>query len=241
VEYRRFEEIAWQYWDEIPEQYKDGVDGMVVSRDALPHPTLADIYTLGECLTESYPSDFGGPDTIRSILTLYHGSFDRLAELDPEFDWEDELWETLTHELQHHLESLASEDALVDMDYAVDENFKRMNAEPFDPFFYRSGERLADRVYRVERDVFLEQPYATGADFGDWIPFDWHGARYRVRRPAELGDVLFLLITGGVETGPGELELVLVRRPGFLASMTGLLRRQRLEVQHGEGRAEPGS
>lgn len=235
MRFQEFERLAWEYWEEIPDEYKSGVDGMVVTRDSLPHPTLADIYTLGECLTENYPSDYGGPDTIRSVLLLYHGSFARLAGLEPSFDWNDELWETLTHELQHHLESLAAEDALTEMDYAADENFKRLSSEAFDPFFYRSGERLADGIYRVERDVFVEQFYANGAEVGAWIQFDWHGGSHRIRRPAELGDVLFLLITGGLEKGPGELELVLIRRKGALASLVSWLRKERLEIAHAEG------
>jgi hypothetical protein len=112
VQFDEFEQRARDEWERIPAEYRQGVDGLVVERRAQPHPSLPDVYTLGECVTESYPSDFGGPDTIRSAVVLYYGSFFRLARLDEEFDWEHELWETLTHELQHHLESLASEDAL---------------------------------------------------------------------------------------------------------------------------------
>ena len=88
-------------------------------------PSLPDVYTLGECVTESYPSDFGGPETTRSVVVLYYGSFFRVSRQDDAFDWEVELWETLTHELQHHLESLAADDSLIDMDYAADENYRR--------------------------------------------------------------------------------------------------------------------
>ena len=80
------------------------MDGLVIDRQARPHPRTRDIYTLGECVTEAYPSDFGGPDTVRSAVVLYYGSFLRLSRLDPAFDWSEEIWETLTHELRHHLE-----------------------------------------------------------------------------------------------------------------------------------------
>ncbi|MGH7505187.1 MAG: metallopeptidase family protein [Longimicrobiales bacterium] len=102
-----FERHARSEWDRIPDRYREGIDGLVVERDAKPHPDAPDVYTLGECVTEAYPSDFGGPDTIRSAVVLYYGSFLRLSRLDETFDWEEEVWETLTHELQHHLESLA--------------------------------------------------------------------------------------------------------------------------------------
>lgn len=240
VRFEEFEELAWRYWEEIPEAYKEGIDGLIVERDAMPHPTLPEIYTLGECITEAYPSEFGGPETIRSAVALYYGSFWRLSRSSPDFDWEEELWETLTHELQHHLESLADEDALVAMDYAMDENFKRLEGEPFDPFFYRSGERIADRVYRVERDYFVEYEYGTDVGPGRSVEFSWHGVRYRVAVPGRLGDVCFLWIGEGLDAGPGaEVSVVLVRRRGFLESMRGILGRRVLDVVEAEAIAEP--
>lgn len=234
-----FEALAWRYWDEIPAQYREGVDGLVIERDARAHPSLPEVYTLGECLTESYPSEYGGPDTIRSAVVLYYGSFLRVSRQSPDFDWEEELWETLTHELQHHLESLAREAALEGLDYAMDENFKRLEGEPFDPFFYRSGTAVAPGVWQVERDTFLEREYRTVEELGAMIEFFWHGERYQVRRPEETGDVCFLWIEDGVERGPGdEVYLVLTRRHGPLAALRGLFAGRRREVVEWEARAE---
>jgi hypothetical protein len=238
VTFDAFQERAEQLWEQIPETYKEGVDGMVVVREAKPHPTLPDIYTLGECSTEAYPSGYGGPETTRSVVVLYYGSFWRLSRLDPNFDWEDELWETLTHELQHHLEWLASEDALEDMDYAADENFKRAEGEAFDPFFYRSGEPIAPGVYRVEREHFVEEEYDGSREPGRLVEFTWQGRRYRVARPAKLGDVCFLRIDDGADADPGELSLVLVRRTGVLAGLRRWLARSPLEVREASGEAE---
>lgn len=234
-----FERRARQLWERIPAAYKAGVDGLVVTRDGLPHPTLPDIYTLGECVTEAYPSDFAGPETVRSVLMLYHGSFRRLSRLDPEFDWEAELWETITHELRHHLEGLADEAALEALDYAVDENFKRLEGESFDPFFYRSGERVAPGIYRVEHDFFLEQSYPAAEPPPARLNFSWHGVPYQASAPDWLGDVCFLLIAEGVDVGPGELSLVLVRRPRLRGALRALLRREALEVVEAEAAAEP--
>ncbi len=236
--FQAFDDVARRFWDEIPEEYREGVDGLVVERGALPHPTLADVYTLGECLTESYPSEYGGPETIRSAVVLYYGSFWRLSRLDPAFDWEDELWETLTHELKHHLEWLADEDALEALDYAVDENFRRGRGEPFDPFFYRSGEEAAEGVWKVERDFFLEREYAPGRAPEREAAFVWHGRSYRVPVPAELGDVCFVTIQAGLEEPPdGEVCLVLVRRQRFGEALASLIRRRAPEVVEVEGRA----
>jgi hypothetical protein len=221
-----FEARAWQEWERIPDEYRAGVDGLVVERAAHAHPSLDGIYTLGECLTESYPSDFGGPDTTRSVVVLYYGSFFRLSRLDDAFDWEGELWETLTHELQHHLESLAADDALVDMDYAADENYKRYQGEPFDPFFFRHG-LPENGWYRIEDEFFLEVPTpAPGAP----LHFEWGGVAYEVDPPAGASDVAFIAVEDGVTDPPSGLHLVVVARRGLLATLRAMLLRRPARV-----------
>ena len=242
MDYTEFERHASRVWEEIPDEYRSGVDGLVVDRSERPHPTLPDIYTLGECVTESYPSDWAGPETTRSVLALYWGSFQRLSELDPEFDWEYEIWETVTHELRHHLEWLAAEDALEDVDYAVDENFKRFQGEPYDPWFFRYGEEVAPGVYEAERDVFIEVDYGPKRPPGPRVPFQWHGERHSVPLPEEPGDVTFLQVVAGVDTGPAALCIVLVRKQGWLERLRRWLRREPAEVVDidVEARREPG-
>jgi hypothetical protein len=217
--FQAFEERAWADWERIPDAYKEGVDGLVVKREAKAHPGMDDVYTLGECATESYPSDYGGPDTIRSMVVLYYGSFLRLSRMDETFDWEAEVWETLTHELQHHLESLAADDTLVDVDYAVDENFKRARGEPFDVGFYRSGEPAGGGWYRLEDEYFTEAEPAAGG-----VEFEWEGRRYRVRAPEATADLLFLRVIGGVPDAPRELYLVWRRPLGWRRTLRSLFR-----------------
>lgn len=209
MSFEEFETAAWAEWERIPERFKEGIDGLIVRRKAKPHRGAPGAYTLGECLTESYPSDFGGPDTIRSAVVLYWGSFRALAEEDPSFDWRTELWETLTHELQHHLESLAADEALLDLDYAMDEHFKREDGQPFDPFYYRGGEPHDDGWYRVEDLWFLERPADAPIQ-----QFDWAKRRYEVHVPDRTADVTFVVIHG-VKEAPAALNLVLVRPRGL--------------------------
>lgn len=230
MDFSEFERRAGRVWEEIPVEYRSGVDGLVIERSSRPHPTLSDIYTLGECVTESYPSDWGGPETTRSVLVLYYGSFQRLAELDPDFDWRYEIWETVTHELRHHLEWLAAEDALEDVDYAVDENFKRLQDEPFDTNFYRYGEEVAPGVFQADRDIFIEVELDRREPTGPRVAFDWHGRRYSVHVPARLGDVTFLQVIGGVDIGSAELCIVLVRRAGWLQQILRWFRREQPTV-----------
>src|SRR2546426_4875960 len=85
---------------EIPAEFRGGVVAMDVSPKALPHPVHGDVYTLGECV----PLEWSGSGAdLHSRILLYYGSFASLARLGA-FDWREEAWETLTHELRHHLE-----------------------------------------------------------------------------------------------------------------------------------------
>ena len=250
---RAFEELAFEYWAEIPDEYKRGIDGLRVLRRSKPHDELPDVYTLGECLTESYPSDFGGPDTTRSAVVLYHGSFEALARLDPDFDWEEELWETLTHELRHHLESLADEDALENVDFAADENFKRYEGEPFDPSFYRMGEpvrgellprvriggdaRFAAEGWRVEGDWFFELRPPRGGWTAAPAQLEWMGATHSFELPDAAADYTFAILGGGFAPRPipdrriDEVAVVLVREPSLWRAALDALRARRPSVE----------
>jgi len=220
MDFDSFSRAAHEAFQSIPEEFREGVDGLTVRSEALPDPIYPTVFILGQCLTEGYPSDWVGPDTLRSVVVLYHGSFKALARLDPEFDWEGELWETLTHELRHHLEHLADEDDLIGVDYAMAEAFKREDGEVFDPFYYRSGIEVASGIYQVEYDFFIEEEWDAAAfESADFIDFSWHGNRYRVSRPEVLGDLHYVWIHG-IEIGPGNLQLVLIRKRSWMKRLT---------------------
>lgn len=240
MKFAEFESLAWREWERIPVHFRGGVDALVIERDARAHPDKADVFTLGECLTESWPSDFGGPDTTRSSVVLWYGSFRRLAALDPEFDWEAEIWETLTHELQHHLESLASDESLLDADAAMDQHFARRDGEPFDPLYYREGEALGGGRYRLDGLYFIEidrVAEATGAAPA-WVDFDWEGRRYRIPSIEAAGDIVFVEVTDGIEPAPAELHLVLLFPFDRPRGLRALFRRGGPRVGECEARAE---
>ena len=232
---REFERHARRAFEEIPEEYREGIDGLVVSKDAPEHPTLPGIYTLGHCLTESHLSDYSGPDTTRSVIALYHGSFHALAQENPDFDWEEEIWETLTHELRHHLESLAGDDALEGVDYAADQTFNREEGLGFDPWYWQHGDDLGGGVYQVERDFYVEQIWTAEAfDAADALELTWRGTRWRVPKPERLGDVHFVFLGQLDESRPEVVELVLVRKRSWwrdLARLTGTSRPEVLETE----------
>ena len=215
-----FSRMAQEAFRSVPEVYRAGVEGVTTVEAVETHPELPGVLTMGECLTQAFHSEWQGPETTRSRVVLYYGSFRKMAEDDPDFDWEGELWETLTHELQHHLESLADEDALEAMDYAVDESFKRERGEPFDPWYFQWGEPLGEGVYRVEEEVYIER-VLTEEEFGgmDEIKFTWRGQSYRLPRPREQGDVHFIVVEG---TEPF-VQIVLVRRASWRRRLRGVL------------------
>jgi hypothetical protein len=199
-----------RFADEVPADFLQGVAEIAVSPRTVPHPDRAGIYTLGECIP--LPTSDAASEGIQSRIVLYHGSFTALARLQPGFDWRSEAWETLTHELRHHLEWRARAPALEAFDRAVEQNFARQDGEAFDPLFFLDGEPAGDHAYRVEGDVFLdrlvdEQPSR--------VRLQWRGRLYQVEVPPETGFPAFLTLEGIADAPEGDLILVLRRKPGL--------------------------
>jgi hypothetical protein len=236
-----FERRAHTVFEEIPAGYREGVDGLTVRREEVEHPDLEGIYTLGECITEEHLSGFGSADTTRSLIALYWGSFRALSLQNPDFDWDGEIWETLTHELRHHLETLAGDDSLGDVDYAADETFKRLEGRDFDPWYYQSGEEVSEGVFLVERTCYIEQRWSDAAfSVADSIRFSWAGRDYVFPRPEELGDVHFVFIRGiDAPSDQDEVEVVLLRTLRWWETVKRLFGRSTTQVLESEVDAEP--
>lgn len=110
--------------DEIPDRFLQGLQGVHALPEVKLEPDFHEVYRMGEYLDPGPESFLGGSDGLGRHVALYHGSFERIAEEDPNFDWEEELWETLTHELRHHVESLAGDVSLVEDDLQRDRAFR---------------------------------------------------------------------------------------------------------------------
>jgi hypothetical protein len=205
-----FEALIRRLCDEVPTPFLDGVTEVVVSPRTMPHPERRDIFTLGECVP--LPIQLGsGVEGVQSRIVLYHGSFAALAQLQDDFDWRLEAWETLTHELRHHLEWRARAPDLEDFDEAVEHNFARQEGDVFDPTFFLSGEAQPDGTYRVEDDVFIDQIVRS---LPPTVTFAWRGRTYSVSIPKEAELPCFLNVDGVIAPPDGDLVLVLRRRPG---------------------------
>ena len=205
-----FETMVRRFADEVPADFLEGVAEIAVSPRTVPHPDRAEIFTLGECIP--LPSSDPASEGIQSRIVLYHGSFSALARLQPGFDWRAEAWETLTHELRHHLEWRAQAPALEAFDRAVEQNFARQDGEAFDPLFYLDGEPAGEGAYRVEDDVFLER-LVTEAPRA--VRLQWRGRLYELAVPPEADLPAFLTLEGVTEAPEGELVVVLRRKPGL--------------------------
>jgi len=208
MELPAFEAMVRRMSTTIPTEYFDGITEVVVSPRALPHPVRGGVFTLGECIP--LPLEDGDPESVQSRVVLYHGSFRALAELDPDFDWEAEAWDTLTHELRHHVEWRARRGELEALDRAAEQNFARQDGENFDPAFHLDGEQVEPGVWHVEGDWFLD---FVVADQPEVWRFTWHGREYHLDLPAGAWLPAFLAVDGVLDPPPGELLVVLRRKP----------------------------
>jgi Zincin-like metallopeptidase len=206
-----FEAMVRRLCGEVPPDFFDGVAEVVVSPRTVTHPDREDVFTMGEC--ESLPVQVGsGVEGLQSRIVLYHGSFAALARQHAgHFDWAAEAWETLTHELRHHLEWRARAPDLEDFDWAVEHNYARQEGESFDLTFFLSGEPGPDASYRVEEDFFLDQLVGSVPAH---VTFSWRGRQYRIQVPQGAALPCFLSVEGVAEAPEGELVVVLRRPPG---------------------------
>jgi hypothetical protein len=205
-----FESMVRRMAGEVPPEFLAGVAEIAVSPRRVPHPDREEIFTLGECIP--LPAAEGSVEGVQSRVVLYHGSFQALAGLRDGFDWREEAWETLTHELRHHLEWRARTPDLEDFDWAVEQNFARQDGEPFDPAFYLDGEPVAPETFRVDDDVFVERVVTAVPATAS---LTWGGRTYRVPVPPDAGLPAFLSLEGVADPPEGELVLVLRRKPGL--------------------------
>ena len=206
-----FETMVRRFAGEVPAEFMQGIAEVTVSPRTVPHPERAEIFTLGECIPLP-AADAGSTESIQSRVVLYYGSFAALARIQEGFDWREEAWETLTHELRHHLEWRARAPALEAFDRAVEQNFARQDGEPFDPLFYLDGEPAGQAAFRVEDDVFLDR---LVTELPAVTTVQWRGRSYRVTMPVGVTLPAFLTLDGVAESPAGELVLVLRRKPGL--------------------------
>lgn len=125
MSFEEFREMVAEMLDEIPQEFLRGLAGVHVLPEARVEPDYDDVYRMGEYLDPGAEDFLGAGEGLGRHVAIYYGSFVAIADGDADFDWEDEAWETLTHELRHHVESLAGEDWLVQDDVERARDFPR--------------------------------------------------------------------------------------------------------------------
>jgi Zincin-like metallopeptidase len=123
--YEVFRQTVETMLTDIPEEFLEGLQGVHVLEPAKPEPDLKDVYRMGEYLDPGQDSFLGGHAGLGRHITLYYGSFVAIAGNNSTFDWDAEIWETLTHELRHHVESLAGDASLIAEDQRRDAAFRK--------------------------------------------------------------------------------------------------------------------
>lgn len=123
--FEAFRELVEEMLDEVPPGFTEGLQGVHVLPQLKQDPHEPELVRMGEYLDPGPDSFFGGLPGLGRHVALYYGSFAEVAGLDERFDWEDEAWETLTHELLHHVESRAGEAGRIEQDRLDLERFRR--------------------------------------------------------------------------------------------------------------------
>ena len=150
----------------------------------------------------------GSPVARRPLLRVVPA----LAEERGGFDWRGEAWETLTHELRHHLEWKANTQDLEEYDWAADQGFARADDEAFDPVFFLAGDLVAPDTYEIDDDVFYDRVVRELPEIAE---IEWRGRCYSVKVPSSPLP-LYLSLQGLEQPPAGDVIVVFRRKPGLL-------------------------
>lgn len=125
MRYDDFRRLVEEMVAEIPPEFMEGLQGVHVLEETRLEEGYLDVFRMGEYLDPGPEQFLSAGEGLGRHVALYYGSFVAIAAEDPEFDWEEEAWETLTHELRHHVESLAGDASLIHEDERLAKEFER--------------------------------------------------------------------------------------------------------------------
>ena len=116
-----FGRLLERMMDRVPDAVLRDLNGGVTISEEVQRRSgdPAGVFVLGEYVTDPH---------LGALVVLYHGSFARLFAGEPRAVWEREMWETLRHELRHHVEGLAGVDYLGAQDAEELERMRRASA-----------------------------------------------------------------------------------------------------------------
>jgi hypothetical protein len=113
---RRFSNRANRFVESLPPRLLETLNGGIIIEPKAKYD--GDYLIMGE-----YLEDPG----LGRLVILYYGSFRESLGSAPENEWNEEIEETILHELRHHVESLAGID-----DLSVEEMFELHKDDPYE-------------------------------------------------------------------------------------------------------------
>lgn len=121
-----FEQVANRLFDRVPSRLLHGLHGgIIISEESEQRdPDLPDVFVLGEYVEDPYG--------LGCYIVIYYGSFKAVFSESEPHVWEEELWETMVHEIRHHVEAQAGVDDLDLEDLRDMEAFRRRQESPND-------------------------------------------------------------------------------------------------------------
>lgn len=127
MDYNQFEDRLREMIELIPEHYFKNLQGVHCFAHNKPDPHNRGLIRMGEYLDPGFEGFMDSRIHIGRHINIYYGSFVAVAQHNSHFNWDEQLWEVLTHELQHHLESQANDQTLIEWDRQQLERFKNAN------------------------------------------------------------------------------------------------------------------
>lgn len=136
----RFTTVADRLMGQVPPPILVGLNGGVsIRRRAMRRPDdPPGIYILGEYVTDEF---------LGCYVMLYYGSFRELFAQEPDEVWEQEIWDTIRHELRHHVESRAG---VIDLDLEDEADLERFQEEVT---ALPEAPRAAPQKFRLKRSL----------------------------------------------------------------------------------------
>lgn len=158
-----FSALAEELVQHIPDTFMRGLAGITVSPVEVEDEEVPGVYILGH---------YTHGDLYEPYIDIYYGSFRQVFHGAPLAEIQDELWETILHELRHHLEESAGLEDLrvfddLQQEYhrlkfeATPEDLRRLPAEPAYNVKVAGDRLLADLVLQPS-----EAPRQIKVDLG---------------------------------------------------------------------------
>jgi len=122
ISFDQFSTITEDLVRQIPDKFKKGIAGIFVTPGAVVDDEFSDVYVLGHYTSGGY---------CEPSIDIYYGSFRKIFSGLSLLQLQNEIWETIIHEIRHHLEENAGLQDLRIFDQQQKEYFQlSKNASP---------------------------------------------------------------------------------------------------------------